>query len=150
MRTPKAFLGATILMLFVVFFVECGKLATPESPEDALDAVLPYPRGNVMQDIPTSSTAWDRRDISSQSQVRKTTIEFIGSDYWEVTISYPSRSTEYYVYEVLVTNHKSGLHPGTRCPPGSPLYYMARQSLVLQVEERLELMLRQGIFISEL
>ena len=106
----KVFLGVIILVLLVMLPLGCGSPATPESPEDARDAVLSYLRENVMRDVPTSSTAWDRRDISSQGQLRKTTIEFIGSDYWEVTVSYPSRSTEYYVYDVLVTNHSSGWH----------------------------------------
>jgi len=106
----KVFFTFTVLALIVMLPMGCGSQAGPESPEDARDAVLSYLRENAMQDVPTSSAAWDRRDISAQGQVRKTTIEFIGSNYWEVTISYPSRSTEYYVYDVLVTDHKSGWH----------------------------------------
>ncbi|MFC2032140.1 hypothetical protein ACFLUS_02040 [Chloroflexota bacterium] len=106
----KVFLGVTILVLLVLLPVGCVGPTTPESPEDARDAVFSYLRKNVIEDVPTSSTAWDRRDFTSKDQVTQTTIEFIGSDYWEVTVSYPSRSTEYYVYNVLVTNHKSGWH----------------------------------------
>ena len=69
----KVFLGVIILVLLVMLPLGCGSPATPESPEDARDAMLSYLRENVMQDVPTSSTAWDRRDISSQGQLRKTT-----------------------------------------------------------------------------
>jgi len=105
---PTLCLLAVVFVLPAALFVACGQPSTPESPADARDAVLSYLHQSVREDVPTGGAAWERRDFTSQGQAEKTTTKFITSNYWEVTVSSPGSSTEYFVYDVLVTHHKSG------------------------------------------
>jgi len=116
----NVFLGVTILVLLVLLSVGCGRPATLEGPKDARDAVLAYLRENVGEDVPAAGVAWERRDTTPKGLVGQTTIEFITSDYWEVTVSYPVVAPQNTVYDVLVTNHKNGWHwQGEVKPDGS-------------------------------
>ena len=116
----NVFLGVTILVLLVLLSVGCGRPATLEGPKDVRDAVLAYLRENVGEDVPAVGVAWERRDTTPKGLVGQTTIEFITSDYWEVTVSYPVVAPQNTVYDVLVTNHKNGWHwQGEVKPDGS-------------------------------
>jgi len=116
----NVFLGATILVLLAMFPVGCGSPAMPESPEGARDVVLSYLNENVNEGVPASGIDWERRDITPEGLVGQTTIEFLTSSYWEVTISYPVVAPQNVIYDILVTDHKTGWHwQGEVRPDGS-------------------------------
>lgn len=104
----RVFIGFTILALLVLFPIGCERSAEPKGPEDVRDEVIEYLREDVREDVPAENVTWQMRDTTSEGLVGQTTIEFTTSDYWEVTISYPVVAPENVVYDVLVTNHKSG------------------------------------------
>ena len=116
----KAFIGVIILALLVLFPMGCERSPALKGPEDVRDEVVEYLRENVSDDVPAANATWQMRDITSEGLVGQTTIEFTTSDYWEVTVSYPVVAPENVVYDVLVTNHKSGWHwQGEVKPDGS-------------------------------
>jgi len=119
-KKTRVSLGITILVLLVILIIGCGNPAMPESPQDARDIVLSYLHENVNEDVPASGIAWERRDVTPKNLVGQTTIEFLTSNYWEVTVSCPVVAPQNVVYDILVTDHRTGWHwQGEVTPDGS-------------------------------
>ena len=131
MRKTRLLAVMALLVLIITMFGACSEptpspttstTAEPaiQNDTEARDTVLSYLHENVWEEVPTTGVAWERRDITPEGLVGQTTIEFIASNYWEVTVAYPVVAPQNIVYDVLVTNHETGWHwQGEVRPNGS-------------------------------